>query len=261
MTDADRELAMEALRRAFNRMPAPSTAEIEAAMAEDRQRFERLLAWLKEEAQPKYVDVALHVEIEEGEVGEPVEIETPAGNLRATWLGKVGTGPGAISLTEAMRLMQDIAALGVTEGEAPDAHVLILNRALQIGEDVEVFPKIHPPPVGVLVVIAGDKTYFEAGVGEKPSYVGPEVFSVDAFVKEVAADYEQLDPFFFPDGDELVQGLPPLIVILLQMDICGMEYLHRPSRLSYVLLSRSRSLHSHHFIFTTGVNPKRLGWE
>ena len=49
-------------------------------------------------------------EIQEGEVGEPVEIETPASTIRAIWLGPVGTGPGAMSLTEAMQLMNAIAA-------------------------------------------------------------------------------------------------------------------------------------------------------
>ena len=46
------------------------------------------------------------VEFEEGEVGEPVEIETPAGTIRATWLGTVSNGK---ELAEVMRLMQDIA--------------------------------------------------------------------------------------------------------------------------------------------------------
>jgi len=47
-------------------------------------------------------------ELVEGEVGEPVEIETPAGTIRATWLGPVGNGPGAMTLTEAMQLMCDL---------------------------------------------------------------------------------------------------------------------------------------------------------
>jgi hypothetical protein len=47
------------------------------------------------------------VEFVEGEVGEPVEIETPAGTIRATWLGTVSNGK---ELAEAMRLMQAIAA-------------------------------------------------------------------------------------------------------------------------------------------------------
>jgi len=46
-------------------------------------------------------------EFVEGEVGEPVEIETPVGMLRATWLGTVSNGK---DLAEAMRLMWDMAA-------------------------------------------------------------------------------------------------------------------------------------------------------
>ena len=52
-------------------------------------------------------------EFVEGEVGEPVEIETPAGNIRATWLGTVSNGK---ELAEAMRLMWDIAAERETQG-------------------------------------------------------------------------------------------------------------------------------------------------
>jgi hypothetical protein len=48
------------------------------------------------------------VELEEGEVGEPVVIETPTATFTATWLGVVGNGPGAMSLAEAMRLMADL---------------------------------------------------------------------------------------------------------------------------------------------------------
>jgi hypothetical protein len=47
------------------------------------------------------------VEFAEGEVGEPVEIETPAGTIRATWLGTVTNGK---ELAEAMRLMWAIAS-------------------------------------------------------------------------------------------------------------------------------------------------------
>jgi hypothetical protein len=45
-------------------------------------------------------------EIERGEVGEEVTIETPAGTLKATWLGRVSNGK---ELARAMRLMCDIA--------------------------------------------------------------------------------------------------------------------------------------------------------
>ena len=42
------------------------------------------------------------VEMEEGEIGEPVVIETPSGEKKATWLGTVSNGK---ELAEAMRLM------------------------------------------------------------------------------------------------------------------------------------------------------------
>jgi molybdopterin-binding protein len=47
------------------------------------------------------------VEIVEGEVGEPVEIETPTGTVTATWLGTVSNGK---ELSAAMKLMWDLAA-------------------------------------------------------------------------------------------------------------------------------------------------------
>ena len=50
--------------------------------------------------------------IEEGEVGEPVEIETAGGMLRATWLGTVSNGK---ELANAMRLMAEIAEERKTE--------------------------------------------------------------------------------------------------------------------------------------------------
>lgn len=56
-------------------------------------------------------------ELNEPEVGAPVEIETPAGTIRATWLGKVGDGPGAMSLKEAMQMMSDLAAEREYESE------------------------------------------------------------------------------------------------------------------------------------------------
>ena len=55
----------------------------------------------------KPVELGL-VDLEAGEVGEKAEITTPAGTIRPTWLGVVGDGPGAMSLTEAMRLMCEI---------------------------------------------------------------------------------------------------------------------------------------------------------
>jgi len=42
------------------------------------------------------------VDIERGEVGEPVHIQTPAGTVKATWLGSVSNGK---ELARAMRLM------------------------------------------------------------------------------------------------------------------------------------------------------------
>jgi len=54
----------------------------------------------------KVVELGL-VELEAGEVGEPVVMETPAGSVRATWLGTVSNGK---ELAEAMRLMWDLAA-------------------------------------------------------------------------------------------------------------------------------------------------------
>jgi hypothetical protein len=47
------------------------------------------------------------VELVEGEVGEPVEIETPVGKVRATWLGTVGAD--GWDLTQACKLMIDMA--------------------------------------------------------------------------------------------------------------------------------------------------------
>ena len=55
------------------------------------------------------------VEIQEGEVGEPVHIETPQGCLTATWLGTVSNGK---ELAEAMRLMAEIDAERKREAEA-----------------------------------------------------------------------------------------------------------------------------------------------
>jgi hypothetical protein len=55
------------------------------------------------------------VEFVEGEVGEPVEIETSVGTIRATWLGTVSNGK---ELAEAMHLMQAIAA--EREGESTE---------------------------------------------------------------------------------------------------------------------------------------------
>ena len=43
----------------------------------------------------------------EGEVGEPVEIETPQGTIRATWLGTIGRN--GWSLADACKLMAEIA--------------------------------------------------------------------------------------------------------------------------------------------------------
>ena len=45
------------------------------------------------------------LDLEKGEVGEPVVIETPAGEIKATWLGTVSNGK---ELAEAMRLMAAI---------------------------------------------------------------------------------------------------------------------------------------------------------
>ena len=55
------------------------------------------------------------VEIEEGEVGEPVVIETPAGEIKATWLGSVSNNR---ELAEAVRLMAAIDAEREGEVEA-----------------------------------------------------------------------------------------------------------------------------------------------
>ena len=55
------------------------------------------------------------VEIEAGEVGEPVENETQAGTIRATWLGSVSDGK---ELAEAMRLMIALAIERKGEAEA-----------------------------------------------------------------------------------------------------------------------------------------------
>ena len=57
------------------------------------------------------------VELVEGEVGEPVEIEMPAGTIRATWLGTVSNGK---ELAEAMRLMWDIARERSAEVESTE---------------------------------------------------------------------------------------------------------------------------------------------
>ena len=55
------------------------------------------------------------VELVGGEVGEPVEIETPTGTIRATWLGVVGDN--GWDLTQAMQLMADMER--ERRGEAP----------------------------------------------------------------------------------------------------------------------------------------------
>ena len=47
------------------------------------------------------------VDFEDGEIGEPVEIETPVGKIQATWLGTVGAD--GWDLTKACKLMVDIA--------------------------------------------------------------------------------------------------------------------------------------------------------
>ena len=55
------------------------------------------------------------VEIEKGEVGELVVIETPQGCFTATWLGSVSNGK---ELAEAIRLMAAIDAERKGEKEA-----------------------------------------------------------------------------------------------------------------------------------------------
>jgi hypothetical protein len=45
-------------------------------------------------------------ELTKGEVGEPVDIETPMGKIRATWLGTVSNGK---ELAVAMKLMWELS--------------------------------------------------------------------------------------------------------------------------------------------------------
>jgi hypothetical protein len=56
--------------------------------------------------------------------------------------------------------------------------------------------------------------------------VGPDGLGIAASVKEVAADEKKFYPLFFADSDEFLQGLPSLIAIFFEMDICGMDDLH-----------------------------------
>jgi hypothetical protein len=125
-----------------------------------------------------------------------------------------------------MKLMKDLFALRRFERDPPDRYILILKRPVRIGEDNGILTEIHPATVGIPVVIPGDEADPISGVGEERPDMGLETFSIDASVKEVAADHKDFYAFFPSYGDELLKGLPSLIAICPEMDIRCMEYLH-----------------------------------
>jgi hypothetical protein len=128
-----------------------------------------------------------------------------------------------------MELIKDLFPLCRLKRDSPYQDVLILTRPVRVGEDNGILAEIDAAGISISVVIAGDKADPKAGVREEGAYVGPEGLGVAAPVEEVAADEEEFYLFLLTQGDEFLQGLPTLIAIFFEMDICGMDDLHRVS--------------------------------
>jgi hypothetical protein len=133
---------------------------------------------------------------------------------------------GGQTMGKCMELIKDLFPLCRLKGDPPYHDVLILIRAVRVGEDNGVLAEIDAAGISILVVVAGDKADAKARVGEERAYVGPDGLGIAASVKEVAADEKEFYPLFFADSDEFLQGLPSLIAIFFEMDICGMDDLH-----------------------------------